>query len=153
MMIEFRRQQIVNKHSYFLITNGVHSFNAYNKSHFQKCLSIFDLENNPEEIDADSIKIYPPIDGLIEENQLIEVYPFRKKSVAKYGVKSEEHTRTDLNWKMLKKQLEKGKEIKTQALIVSKEDLNSVKLLPFTLIIDGVATEMKLNNWFVVVSW
>ena len=78
-MTEFRRQKMTNANTYFLLVDGKHKFIQYNKKQFDQCITLLENNQSPELAEHDSTWIFPPVDGLMVNNEVLELYPFRKK--------------------------------------------------------------------------
>jgi hypothetical protein len=77
--VDYRRQKIINQDTYVMVSKGAHEFNKYSETEFYRIIDIlnrtsFSIKNSDKDF-----WIYPPIDALIINNEIHEVYTFRKK--------------------------------------------------------------------------
>lgn len=91
LLTEYRRQKLINYHTYFFLKKGKHEFIKYSKSDFEECISLFELNEKPYNTEKDSIWIYPPIDGLILNDTIKDTYQFRAKIAKSYGMNKKEY--------------------------------------------------------------
>lgn len=76
LLTEYAKQKAYNPNTFFYLTEGGHSFKAYQKKDFELLFRMLFEINNKETI---------PLHGLVIDDQLIELYEFRKSIVRKYG--------------------------------------------------------------------
>jgi len=153
LQVEYRRQQMLNKNTFFVMRDGKHAFTAYGKDDIDLCLDLLMSHDNSSEIPEDSVHIYPPIDGLIIDGRLVEVHPFKKGIGKSYGMSESEYARSDIDHKRLEKLLKKGIAIRVEPIVVSKKEFEDADTLQFILSIDGAETRFNLVNWHQVNPW
>lgn len=153
LMVEFRRQQMINKQTYFLLRDGEHDFKAYKQQHFDLCMQLLAKKKNSKTPAAGKMFVYPPIDGYITDGTLKEIFSFRKRIGKAYNMAQEEHSRSDYSYKDFGKMLSKNDTILLQAIEVSKEQAKSVKSFDFDITVNGKEQTIKLNNWLSRPTW
>lgn len=147
LLIEFRRQMMLNEHTYFILREGGHNFTAYSKQDIELCMKLLGKEN------AASKEVYPPFDGLIIDHQLVELYPFRKKNGKGYNMHKEEYARTDYDYKEYKKLLDNGANITIRPVASDLHVIRKHDTIPFRITIDNEEKTVKLNNWLNLSTW
>jgi len=76
LLTEYCKQKQVNANTYFYLAKGKHNFHSYNEKDIEEVFKILTGKiNNKETI---------PIQGYLSNDQVITLYPFRKKIVKKY---------------------------------------------------------------------
>lgn len=151
LLIEFRRQQILNEHTYFLLRKGDHSFTAYSKADFELCVQLLQKESTTTI--PGKILLYPPVDGLIIGGKLKEVYPFRKKTGKSYSMSQTEYERADWDVNTYSKLISNNTSISLKPLEVSEQTIRSAKTFDFTIDIDNKPTTVQLINWITTKTW
>lgn len=153
MLVEFRRQQMVNRHTYFYLKDGQHRFGDYNTSDFELMISHLNIPV-PETDQLDGyVTIYPPVDGLIRDQRLLEVYPFRKKKGKQYLMANEESERSDYDHKEMTKLIQSHVDITLRSKDLPEDALTTLKVIPFEMEINGKKEELLLNNWLNLKTW
>lgn len=147
LLIEFRRQMILNEHTYFILRAGGHSFTAYNREDILLCLELLDKEQSADQ------EVYPPFDGLIIDNKLVELYPFRKKNGKAYNMNKEEYARTDYDFKHYKKLLDNGATITIKPAATDLHVIRKFDQIPFRITINKEEKILNLNNWLNINTW
>lgn len=152
-MLQFRRQQMINLNTSFLLIDGKHLFNDYQEKDFKHCLNMLKSETAAATESSEKIIIYPPIDGLIIDGEIVELYPFRKKWGKTYSMAEIEYTRDDYDQKALEKFLKNGAEIKLKPIEVSIDDLKEREFFEFEITVDDIPQKLELINWLSVKTW
>lgn len=151
LLTEYRRQKITNTQTYFILLEGKHEFTMYTRSDFEKCLVL--LENNTEEkvLTADSVWIYPPADGLMVENTLMEVYSLRSSVARNFGMDKNVLTANQSETQKLEALLKQGNPV-IMPMKVSKTDLSN-ETFDFTYSIKGVEGQIRFQNYLIQQIW
>ncbi len=153
LLMEYRRQCMVNKHTYFLLRDGKHSFSEYGAEDFKDCIEYLSMPQDTAETDTEGkILVYPPIDGLLSGTEK-RLYPFRKKIGKKYGMNETEYNRQDYSYKQFKELLESGKLPDISPITLSAKELSESEKLKFEYNEDGVAKTILLNNYLKLKAW
>lgn len=152
LLIEYRRQKIVNKRTYFILRNGNHSFKAYSKKDFTEALQLLKNEQHSN-TSTGSIEVYPAIDAYIVEDTVKEIYSFRKKTGKQYNMSATERERDDYNEKEYNKLLEEQRQIIIHPSTVTFEELKILSYIEFPVLIDGKDTNLRLINWLNTPTW
>jgi hypothetical protein len=151
LLIEYRRQKITNSETYFMLFEGDHDFSTYNRLNFEKCINILETSINIPISNHDSIWIFPPVDGLIIKNELLETYQFRNSIARKFGMDKSEYKSNLTNTQKLV-ELTKHGNPKIMPLKVSRQDLLSKKF-DFAYSIDGKEGLITIQNYLVSYPW
>ncbi len=152
LLVEFRRQQMLNERTYFILKEGGHAFTAYTMGDFEECAVLLNKKEQHQPA-AGKIMIFPPIDGLVIDGSLKHLYPFRKKTGKSYSMSAQEYARGDFDYKRYAKLLQSGGIIKAQPIMITKEALKEVKQLEFTLEENGKEVKISLVNWLNTPTW
>jgi len=153
LLLEFRRQQMVNKHTYFKLIDGKHTFKAYQKEEFNIIINVLNMPKELLEFTTDSMLVYPPFDGWIKDGTLTELYPFRKKIGKAYNMNEVAYLRDDYSLSSYTKLLSKGSKIIVQPTTVSKEELLDLKKIKYNIIQEGKQDSIQLINWLNTPVW
>lgn len=153
LLVEFRRQQMVNENTYFLLREGGHAFTSYHQEDFKLCFQLLGKSNMQTTTSAGIIQVYPPVDGFIVDGEVKAIYPFRKKTGKNYSMSSQEYQRDDYNYKDFKKTLADGKQIKVSPTTIDTSDLKKVAYITFPIEIDRKETNIKFINWLSAPTW
>lgn len=147
-LVAYRRHKIMNDQTYFLLEKGQHEFLKYDPMVFNKIIRL--LKEVPKKIStaSDSITIYPPIDGYIKNDTLLETYTFRKSIGKSYGMRATEYMPQP---KELSKYTKQGSFL-IHPLKIKRSDLNK-ESFTFKGQLDGSTIEVKLINYLVLPAW
>lgn len=77
LLTEYCAQKRKNANTYFYLAHGGHSFQSYQEKDFHELFLILTSETSNSKTE--------PIQGYVKNDQLITLYPFRKKIVRKYN--------------------------------------------------------------------
>lgn len=77
LITEYCSQKSINPNTFIYLTDGKHSFKSYSLDDFKEVFDILNSKNSCLETKA--------IQGFIKNDQLIELYPYRKKIVRQYN--------------------------------------------------------------------
>lgn len=157
-LLEYRRQKLVNKETYFVLREGKHEFQKYTNEDFKLLIRL--LERPMETISEtdEFMRIFPAIDGLIIDNVLMEAYPFRKSIGKKFGMDIKEYMSQQDSYQFFKKKIENQEKIQFITLFVSNKEFESTPVfeLKFTSINDGGQLEtiaIFMDNYFLLELW
>ncbi|MDI1232966.1 MAG: hypothetical protein PSX81_01655 [bacterium] len=146
LLSEYRRQKMLNKETYFLLTDGHHKFNEYSKNNFKYCITLMDTIIKKSNPSVDKIWIYAPLDALQIDSNIISFYPFRKSSVKKYGMNSVEYKRADYDYFIFSKMLKKSV-IQFIPVELTKADLFKNDNIEFMYLYEGKTYKIFLKNY------
>ncbi|MBN9483761.1 MAG: hypothetical protein BGO70_09165 [Bacteroidetes bacterium 43-93] len=152
LLTEFRRQQMVNEHTYFMLREGNHEFGAYKKQDFELCLQLLKKENRNTSTDG-KMFIYPPVDGLVIDGILKEIYPFKKKIGKTYNMSELEYAREDIDTDTYAKLLSGNTTINFKPILVTEQEARSSKTLNFNIEINHKESTVSLINWLNTKTW
>lgn len=144
-LLEYRRQKILNEHTYFYLRAGSHSFKEYTQEDIEQGINILSLKTETAS-SGDEIKVYPPIDGFVLNGVIKELYPFKSKIGKRYSVAEQDNNRDDYNYKKISKLLNEYT-ISLQPITINKNELNNKDNLVFAAIVNGKKEEWTLINW------
>lgn len=151
MLTEYRRQKITNSETYFMLLEGKHNFDTYRDLDFENCIKLLEASPTIIKISSDSLWIYPPVDGFMLENKLIETYPFRSSIARKFGMKKSEYkTNLTQTQKILK--LSKQNNLVIMPLKIGHTDLQKSSF-EFTYIKDGKEGLIIIQNYLRNHAW
>lgn len=150
LLIEYRRQKMINEHTYFTLADGGHNFQDYTKNSFNNILQLIENQNIDNK---DSMLIYPPVDGLHINNIVENTYPFRKKIGRSYSMSSTEYDDPIEHYKEFSKLIDQGKRIIIQPTRIDSLELKTKSYIEFPATIDGKETTVKYTNWLVHPTW
>lgn len=153
LLVEYRRQRMLNPNAHFSLVEGYHNFTSYSTSDFNKYLAVLFTESSLPPKEEDSLLISAPVDGWMEGNLLKEVYPFRKKYGRQYGMSAEDTERTDYSFKEFKKLLKKGYSVKISPLRISSKALKEQDSFSFPLEVNREVKRISFNNWLRINTW
>lgn len=77
LLTEYCLQKQTNPNTFIYLSSGDHRFSNYTKEDIEKLFDILKGKNQN--------KLSEPIQGFIENDKLLKLYPFRKKIVRKFG--------------------------------------------------------------------
>lgn len=152
LLIEFRRQQMLNECTYFILKDGGHAFSAYTKADFEQCTTLLNKKEQYKPVTGE-LMLFPPIDGLIIDGILKKAYPFRKKTGKSYNMSHQEYARDDIDYKTYSKLLNDGTIVKIHPIAIKKEAITETKQLDFTLEQNGKEMKTSLINWLNTSTW
>jgi hypothetical protein len=147
LLTEYRRQKLVRNASYFMLTEGKHEFRTYTAETFEKCAVMLELQTGKYENTPDSTWFYPAVDGLVINNEIIELYKFRSSIARKYGMnRSECHESTLTHRKVGKDSMSIYPVKLSQADMLKPE-------LEFILELNGLKTSVIMVNFSIIKTW
>lgn len=152
LLIEYRRQQMLNKHTYFILREGGHSFKAFSKEDFVLCLHLLSKPAEPVAT-AERIWIYPPIDGLVIDGFLKESYSFRKKTGKNYSMAKTEYQRNDYDMKHYDRLLSNNVSVQLKGTEVDTAALTSSPTFSFYITSGTEKEKVTLTNWLATPTW
>lgn len=152
LLIEYRRQKILNEHTYFILRDGSHSFKEYGDADFKLCLNLLSKTSTQIE-DPRYIWIYPPIDGLVIDNEIKELYVFRKKTGKNYSMAKTEYDMSDIDTKAYSKLLSDKITIRIEPIETTGGKLESDSKLYFPVTIEGERNPVSITNWLATPTW
>lgn len=152
LMVEHRRQQMLNKNTFLLLRSGKHAFGAYEKQDFERCIDLMAIENKKKP-DSRLICVYPPLDALVVQGEVRVFYSFRKSKGKAYGMVEQEYVRTDYSFKEFSKMLESADKVQIEPLYIEQSELEALSHLVYTIVVDGINREVKLKNWLNCSAW
>ena len=153
LLTEYRRQKMVNKQTYFLLKSGQHEFGTYTKEDLTACLSLLKQEQKKStSVDSSTILVYPPIDGLIINDQISEVYEFRKKTGKNYGMNKKEYNAYPDSYMSLLKTMKK-KEVSILPARIKKDELHTFSEIEFNYEVDKKRYSVLIPNYFSFKTW
>lgn len=152
LMVEYRRQKILNKNTFFLLTDGGHSFSSYTKQHLQLCMELLSKKHDVPSFN-NAKKIYPPIDGLIIDGELKQVYSFRKKIAKRYSMAATEYENGAYIYKTYSKLLAEHANITLSPLTIDITTIDQMLDFDFDITINGNNENINLTNWLNVPTW
>lgn len=153
LLVEYRKQKMVNKNTFFLLRKGKHWFGEYKSADFKLCIEMLGSLPETEEVQDGEMLCYPSIDGLIINDELRELYPFRKKTGKSYSMNEEAYKRTDYSYKTLDKWLKSNSNPKVFPSIITREVINSDMTIEFEAVINNQKEILILNNWNLKETW
>lgn len=152
-MVDYRRQKIVNQDSYLMIAKGAHEFKTYTEVEFYR---IVDLLNKPGFSGKSTLEdfwIYPPIDALIINNEILEIYPFRKKIGKQFGMNKQEYTSQQAIQTIMQDLYLNKKKMNFLVKIIPKKELESSDFLQFQFT-SGIDTyTFEIENYLNIETW
>lgn len=152
LLVEYRRQAMINEHTYFLLVEGNHSFSSYTKAHLELCMELMG-KTKEQNVSPNKITIYPPIDGLVIDGQLKDVYPFRKKTAKNYSMADTEYKNDSYIYKTYKKLLSDNATITLSPITIDKASLKQGVDFDFDITINGNKEIINLTNWLNTPTW
>ncbi|MEZ5016177.1 MAG: hypothetical protein R2800_03940 [Flavipsychrobacter sp.] len=151
LLVEYRRQSMLNQHTYFILAEGKHSFAAYDQQHIDQCIALLKKEPTPQT--NDKITLYPPVDGLVVDGVLKHIYDFRKKTAKNYTMAATEYQNNQHIYKAYDKLLSNGAIIKLQPITVAPSSIKEGIDFDFDITIDGKKEIINLTNWLNTPTW
>ena len=151
LLTEYRRQKITNPETYFMLLEGKHDFSTYNRLNFEKFISFLETTVSINKNNQDSIWIYPPIDGLIIENKLVETFQFRHSIARKFGMSKTEYKSNLTETQKFENLIKHGNPL-VMPLKIRREDLSKEKF-EFTYSINGKKGVLIIQNYLVKQPW
>ncbi|MDZ7847627.1 MAG: hypothetical protein U5L96_13150 [Owenweeksia sp.] len=152
MLVEYRRQKMVNAQSYFTLREGTHAFAAYDSTDFGNCISYLQTKVEKREVNQDEILLYPPVDGLVVEGRVLEVYPFRKKIGRQYGIQKTEYSSLP-STKRFNKRLKQGGKLSLRPLAINRKDLDTKEEFSFEYRDGSQTNTLHLTNYLLIPAW
>lgn len=152
LLIEFRRQQMLNEHTYFILREGSHEFGAYKKTDFELCLRLLQKENGAKPAEG-KIRVFPSVDGLILDGVLKEIYPFRKKTGKAYSMSEMEYARKDIDFDTYSKLLTANTVIHISPIEVTEQEARNAASFSFNTDTNGKPSTISLVNWNSIKTW
>ncbi len=151
LLTEYRRQKITNGQTYFILLEGKHEFTTYTRSDFETCLDL--LENHADEqvLSSDSIWIYPPADGFMVDNALVEIYSFRTSIARNFGMDKNVLATNLSETQKLEVLLKQGSPL-IMPLKINRKDL-SQDTFTFSYVIQGNSGTIQFQNYFLKQTW
>ena len=152
LLVEYRRQRMVNTNCHFSLLDGGHDFSAYSKHDILKDLVLLEqpLGKAPH---SDSLTVYAAFDGIISNDRLLEVFPFRKSVGKQFGMTEIAYQREDFDYKYYDKELKKGTIIKIHPITVHRNELRSNDHFGMTVELKGESYTIDMINWLKVDMW
>ena len=152
-LLEYRRQKIVNSETYFYIKDGKHEFYKYTKNDFLACIKNLQNPILPKENKEGFFWIYPPIDGLIIDDKIVELYTFQKAVAKKFGIDIKEYMSQVDSKKTIEKFLKENEIVKVAPTILSSQELETMEMFEFTFIVDKKTYLLYFDNYFKMSNW
>ncbi len=147
LLVEYRRQKMVNEQTYFWLREGKHQFVKYTKADFENCIALLERPTSARTEDRVSTWVYPPLDGFLVGDSLREMYTFRAKIGKGYGMKKSEYISAPESSKNLK-----NKNAVIYPCKVVKANLGK-EWLQFPAIVDGQVTSLRIFNYLAIKAW
>jgi len=147
LLTEYRRQKMVNEHTYFILKQGKHQFARYTKSDFEQLIDLLEYQTALRMAEPDSIWIYPVLDALMLDNKVTELYTFRSKIGKRYGMNPTEYA--NQNKALLKN---KSTNIKTTPFKIARKDF-SANAFTIHIEVNGQLLPMVMTNWLKLKTW
>lgn len=151
LLTEYRRQKITNARTYFLLLEGRHEFDTYTRTDFEKCLELLETETDDQVFSSDSLWIYPPADGLIVDNTLLEVYRFRSSIARNFGMDKNVMASNLSETRQLEDLLQQGS-LLIMPLQVSRKDL-SKDTFTFSYFMQDITGTIEFQNYLSKQTW
>jgi hypothetical protein len=153
MLMEYRRQKMVNTETYFILRNGKHEFSKYVKNDFELIVKKILNPVKPNESKEGYYWIHAPIDGLVFNTEINELYDFRKSYSKQYNIDIKEYMSQVEAKKTLSGILKKYPYVKAMPLLFSKEELEKKDLIEFQFISNNATYTIYYDNYFKIPSW
>lgn len=154
LMVEYRRQQMLNEHTFLWLREGKHAFGAYEGKDFEKCLELLQMKTKKVKAEeTDLIWVYPPVDALVIDGEVEAFYPFRKSKGKVFSMVPQEYARTDYKHKDFAKLLSKGSKVVVHPVQIKRSKLKTLEHIVFTYEVDGVSHDFFLVNWLNSSAW
>lgn len=151
LLTEYKRQKITNAATYFMLLQGKHEFSTYTKSDFEKCLSLLEYEADDHKMTSDSTWIYPPADGYLVNNKLLEIYSIRSSVARNFGM-DKQMLETIQSETRLLEALSKQGEPEILPRKISMADLTKDNL-DFTYTLNGIEGQIRFQNYLIKQIW
>ena len=150
-LTEFRRQKMTNANTYFLLVNGKHKFIQYTKKQFEQCIELLENDQRPASVDPDSAWVYPPVDGLMVNNEVIALYTFRKKIAKGFGMLPTEYISNQTEFSKLEK-LKKAGLLQIRPLKILKSTITN-EVFEFHFLSNGNNGTVLFQNYLIRNAW
>lgn len=157
MLVEYRRQKMLNPESYFVLRPGKHEFRTYTGDDFKLALKILAAPMQVKANPKGFVWIYPCIDGLIMDNKLVESYSFRKMIGKKYNISLNEYMSQEESSKIFMEKLKQNLTISFLPMLVSESEFQKENF--FTLefrVQEGQQGEVMttlMDNYLLLNPW
>jgi hypothetical protein len=151
LMTEYKRQKMLNKASYFILLEGKHEFTTYTRSDFEKCLNLLKTQVDKKEMLSDSIWIYPPVDGFLVDNSLLEIYTVRNSIARNFGMDKDVLATNQSETQKLEELLKQGTPV-IMPLKIRTADLTNDHF-EFSYSINGVVGKIRFQNYLRKQTW
>lgn len=152
LLMEYRRQKLVNAESYFYVQEGKHEFN-YNKSFFDEIINKLNYSNKSNESKEGFIWVYPPIDGLIYDHEVNNLIDFRKSYSKQYEIDIKEYMSQVESKKTLEGIIKKNRYVKVVPNLFSLTELENKKLIEFNFISNNTTYTIYFDNYLLMEKW
>lgn len=147
LLTEFRRQRLINPNAFFRLFPGKHQLGAYTESSISDALqALIHPSTEVNQIAADSIWLYPPLDAFVTDTLVQIQYKFRAKVGKDYGMRKSELQASIVPYDPEKSQ------IMVFPLYVSLSTLTE-KILTFSGTVDGKPFGFQCINYLAVPAW
>ncbi|MES2589012.1 MAG: hypothetical protein V4622_08530 [Bacteroidota bacterium] len=153
LLMEYRRQKLVNNETYFYLKEGKHEFIKYSKKDFEDCTKQLLQENLGKENKNDFVWIYAPIDALILDHEILELYTFRKAIGKKFGIDIKEYMSQVESKKTIGKIIKEQNSVRVMPILVSKNELETLEIFEFNFVSRNESYSIIVDNYFKIENW
>lgn len=152
LLMEYRRQKLVNSESYFYLQEGKHEFN-YDLKFFNELIQKLNYSNNSNISKEGFIWVYPPIDGLIFDHEVINLVDFRKSYSERYEIDIKEYKSQVESKKTLEGIIKKNRFVKVVPILFSLEELAKKELIEFSFVSNNTTYTIYFDNYLLMDKW
>ncbi len=158
LLLEYRRQKMFNQETYFVLREGKHEFIKYSSDDFKLVVKLLETPIQSRAETKEFTWIYPAIDGLIVNNVLLEVYPFRESIGKKYEIDIKEYKSQSESFKLFRNYIVASNNVRFLPLLVSNEELLSkdffnLEFIPTIQLADSHSTTILMDNYKRLKAW
>jgi hypothetical protein len=152
LLMEYRRQKLVNSESYFYLQDGKHEFN-YELSFFNELIQKLNYSNKSNISNEGFIWVYPPIDGLVFDHEIINLVDFRKSYSERYNIDIKEYKSQVESKKTLEGIIKKNRFVKVVPILFSLEELAKKELIEFSFVSNNTTYTIYFDNYLLMEKW
>lgn len=153
LLIDYRRQKIINQETYFILAKGNQNFSNYGATEFKSITEILKRPTLPSKNTDTDFWIFPPIDALIINNEIKANYIFRKSIGKKFSMNKQEYMSQENIQKIMLDLYNKQLKMIFLIKIVSKEELENNSMLQFQFISDNITYTFEIENYLNIDTW
>lgn len=152
-LVDYRRQKIINQDTYFIVSQGAHEFGKYTEVDFFRIVDLLNKPTFASKNNQTDFWIYPPIDALIINNEILEVYTFRKKLGKKFGMNKQEYMSQESIQKIIQELYLNKQKINFLVKIITKEELDNSSYLQFQFNSNNTTYTFEIENYLNIDTW